>query len=68
MKDSLGKSAMMFGGSKYKLNYHFPKKIKSVSNESALFSDDRKSVIIEFSFMDYITDPEKLNLKIILED
>ncbi|WP_372753596.1 hypothetical protein [Mariniflexile sp.] len=66
--DSLGQMAMMFGSSVYKLNYHFPKRIKSVSNEKALFSADRKSVTVEYGFMDYITNPEALNLEVILED
>lgn len=66
--DSLGQMAMMFGSSTYKLNYHFPKRIKSVSNDNAMFSDDRKSFTVEFGFMDYITDPEALNLEVVLED
>ncbi|MDO7174007.1 hypothetical protein [Mariniflexile sp. AS56] len=66
--DSIGQMAMMFGSSKYKLNYHFPKRIKSVSNPTAMFSSDRKSFTIEFGFMDYITNPEALNLEVILEN
>lgn len=66
--DSLGQMAMMFGSSTYKLNYHFPKRIKSVSNQTALFSDDRKSFTVEFGFMDYMTNPEALNLEVVLED
>lgn len=66
--DSLGQMAMMFGSSTYKLNYHFPKRIKKVSNDKALFSDDKKSVTIEYGFMEYIENPEALNLEIVLED
>lgn len=66
--DSLGQMGMMFGSSTYKLNYHFPKRIKSVSNQTALFSEDRKSVTVEYGFMDYIANPEALNLEVILED
>lgn len=68
LSDSLGQMAAMMGSSKYKLNYHFPKPIKSVSNESAMFSADRKSFTVEFDFMDYIMDPEALNLEVVLED
>ncbi len=68
LTDSLGQMEMMFASSKYKLNYHFPKPIKSVSNESAMFSADRKSFTVEFDFMSYITDPESLNLEVVLED
>ena len=32
--DSISQASMMFGGSKYTLNYHFPRKIKSASNEN----------------------------------
>lgn len=66
--DSLGQMTMMFGTSVYKLNYHFPKPIKSVSNERALFSADRKRVTVEYSLLDYLANPEALNLEVVLED
>lgn len=66
--DSLGEMAVMFGSSKYKLNYHFPKPIKSVSNEAAMFSADRKSFTVEFGFMEYLSNPEALNVEVVLED
>ncbi|OEK08999.1 hypothetical protein A8C32_13970 [Flavivirga aquatica] len=68
LQDSLGQAAMMFGTSKYKLKYHFPRRIKSVSNENALFSADGKTVTIEYGLMEYMTDPEVMNLEIVLED
>ncbi len=67
MKDSLGQAAMMFASSKYKLNYHFPRKVKSVSNDKALFSSDGKTVTIEYGLMDYMTNPEVMNLEVVLE-
>lgn len=66
--DSLGQTAMMFANSKYTLNYHFPRKVKSVSNDKALFSADGKTVILEYEFMDYLANPEIMNLEILLED
>ncbi|WP_298534245.1 hypothetical protein [uncultured Algibacter sp.] len=66
--DSLGQGAMMFANSKYKLNYHFPRKVKSVSNDKAMFSADGKTVILEYGLMDYMADPEIMNLEIVLED
>ncbi|UOB18544.1 hypothetical protein [Abyssalbus ytuae] len=66
--DSLGEAEMMLSSSSYVLNYHFPKPVKSVSNENAMFSADRKSFKIEVSFMDYLKDPEMLNLEVKLED
>lgn len=68
MVDSIGEMAMMFGSSKYKLNYHFPRKIKSVSNEDAMFSADGKTLILEYGFMEYIRDPKIFNLEVVLED
>ena len=66
--DSLQEMAAMFGSSTYKLNYHFPRPIKTVSNDNAMFSADRKTVMMEFPFMTYAMDPEALNLEIVLED
>lgn len=68
MLDSLGDMSMVFNTSKYKLNYHFPKKIKSVSNDNVMFSSDRKSLTLEFGFMEYLKNPEALNLEVVLED
>lgn len=65
--DSLKEMTSMFATSTYKLNYHFPKPVKSVSNDKAMFSEDRKTVTIEFPFMTYALNPEALNLEIILE-
>lgn len=62
--DSLGKMELFLSSSTYKLVYHFPKPIKSVSRKGALFSEDRKTVTIEVPFMDYMQDPEILNLEI----
>ncbi len=68
LTDSLGKMAMMFANSKYKVKYHFPKRVKSVSSDNAMFSADGKTVIMEYGFIQYMTDPEIMNLEIVLED
>lgn len=68
MIDSLGEMTEMYASSTYKLNYHFPKPVKSVSNETAQFSDDRKIVSITYSFLDYLLYPEALNLEVVLEN
>ena len=67
-KDSLGDSEMILAASTYTLNYHFPKKIKSVSLKNAMFSEDHKSFSVELNFKDYMADPESLNIEVILED
>ncbi len=68
MVDSLSETMAFYGSSSYKLNYHFPKPVKSVSNSKALFSDDKKTVTVEYDFADYLLNPEALNLEVILED
>ncbi|CDF80521.1 conserved hypothetical protein [Formosa agariphila KMM 3901] len=67
-KDSLVDAEMILAASTYTLNYHFPKKIKSVSLENAMFSEDHKSFTAELSFKDYLTNPESFNVEVILED
>ncbi|QDO92721.1 hypothetical protein FNB79_01600 [Formosa sediminum] len=67
-KDSLADAEMILAASTYTLNYHFPKKIKSVSLENAMFSADHKSFSAELSFKDFLTNPESLNVEVILED
>ena len=72
VKESMRDSAMaaykvIYDQSSYVINYHFPKKVKKVSNPNALFSEDRKTITIEYPFMDYIQDPEKLNFEVTFE-
>lgn len=66
--DSLNSMAMMLGGSNYKLNYHFPRPVASVSNENAMLSQDRKTVTLEVGFMESLRDPELLNIEVTLEN
>ncbi|TDO69992.1 hypothetical protein EV143_11268 [Flavobacterium chryseum] len=60
-------SKMVFASSSYIVKYHFPKKIKKVSNPNALFSDDRKSITIQYPFTDYMENPDKLNFDVEFE-
>lgn len=62
--DSLDQYKMIFDASKYVIKYHFPKPIKTISNPSALFSEDRKTVTIEYTFNEYMKEPEKLNFEV----
>lgn len=66
--DSLGDSEMMFGSSRYKVNYHFPRAVKSVSKEDAKFSEDRKTVTFDVSFLSVIKEPDILDFEVVLED
>lgn len=60
-------SKMIFTSSNYIIKYHFPKRIKKVSNPNALFSEDRKSITIQYPFTDYMENPEKLNFDVEFE-
>ncbi|MCI9843488.1 hypothetical protein [Flavobacterium pectinovorum] len=60
-------SKMFFVLSNYVVKYHFPKKIKKVSNPNALFSEDRKSITIQYPFTDYMENPDKLNFDVEFE-
>ncbi len=63
-KETISQEVSLLSGSVYRLKYVFPKKIKSVSVENAMISQDQKTVIIEYTLGDYITDPEKMNLEV----
>lgn len=58
---------MIYESSKYIIKYHFPKPVKKVSNTSALFSEDRKTITIEYSFNEYMKEPEKLNFEVVFK-
>lgn len=51
----------------YVLKYHFPRKIKSVSNANAKISEDKKNLELEFLISDCLQNPETTNLEVILE-
>ena len=63
--DSLAQYKMIFEASKYVVQYHFPKAIKSVSNKNAVFSKDRKTITIEFKFDAFLKEPEQMNLDVV---
>lgn len=65
--DSLAQYKMIFESSKYILKYHFPKPVKTISNKSAMLSEDRKTVTMEFNFNDCIKEPEKLNFDVVFQ-
>ena len=51
----------------YVLNYHFPRKIQSVSNPLAKISDDHKSLSLQFLLSDCLQNPLSTNLEVVLE-
>lgn len=52
---------------KYVLDYHFPRKIQSVSNPLATISNDKKSLKLELSLFDCLENPLITNLEVVLE-
>ena len=65
--DSIGESAMLFASSTYTVNYHFDAPVAFVSDSTAKFSEDRKTVTIEKGFFEYLKNPELLNFTVELE-
>jgi hypothetical protein len=51
----------------YVLNYHFPRKIQSVSNPLAKINEDHKSLSVQFLLTDCLQNPESTNLEVVLE-
>ena len=62
--DSLRQYKMIFESSIYVLKYHFPKPVKKVSNTTALFSEDRKTITVQYPFSEYMANPDKLNIEV----
>ncbi|MFK7078689.1 hypothetical protein V3470_09510 [Flavobacterium oreochromis] len=62
--DSLSQYKMILEASRYIVNYHFPKPVKTISNKSVIFSNDRKIATVEFSFQEILKSPECLNLQV----
>lgn len=52
----------------YILNYHFPRKIQSVSNANAVIGEDQKSLKLEFLLTDCLQNPLITNLEVVLEE
>jgi len=65
--DSLKSMEMMLGGTLYKLNYTFPKKIKSTNQEDATFSSDRKTLFYQVEYLDYLKNPDLMDIEVVLE-
>lgn len=56
--------SMFYDQSNYKVVYQFPKPVKKVSVENALYSEDRKTITIEYPLKDYMENPNKLNFEV----
>ncbi|MFK5983192.1 MAG: hypothetical protein QM499_09780 [Flavobacteriaceae bacterium] len=65
--DSITSIESFMSAMTYKIKYTFPRKIKSASVEDALFSSDGKTIEFERSFVDYIKNPDVMDLEVKLE-
>ncbi len=66
--DSIKEAEAFMSGMRYTLVYTFPKRIKSSSVEDAKFSLDGKTIEVDRSFVEYMKDPDVLDLEIELEN
>lgn len=65
--DALNMYKSMLEGSSYNVNYTFSKKIKSVSNKSAVIGADKKTVSISYPLLDYLNNPVSLGVEVEFE-
>lgn len=65
--DSLQQAGTFMTGVTYKIKYTFPKKIKSTTVQGATFSLDGKTMELERKFLDYLRDPDVLDIEVELE-
>lgn len=66
--DSLVQAEGFLGSVGYALNYTFPKPIKRASDPEATISNDKKSITLKKSFVEYFKNPDILDLEVELED
>ena len=65
--DSLEGAGMFLSGSTYTLKIHFPRAVKSANVEDATLSMDRKTLIREIDFLEYLKNPNLLDMEVKLE-
>ena len=65
--DSLKETESFMGGITYKLKYTFSSRVKSASAEDATLSLDGKTIELERSFLEYLKNPDVLDLEVELE-
>ncbi|PKP25599.1 MAG: hypothetical protein CVU03_07005 [Bacteroidetes bacterium HGW-Bacteroidetes-2] len=66
--DSLKEMEMMLGEMMYALKYTFPRPIKTCSQQTAIFSLDRKTLHYKTAFLEYMKNPDLLNIEVSLEE
>lgn len=66
--DSLKPIEAMMEGALYKLKYTFPKTIKTVSQVDAKISQDRKTLYYEAEYLEYLKNPDVLDIEVIFDN
>tara|TARA_R110000850_G_scaffold73760_1_gene161913 strand:- start:46719 stop:47477 length:759 start_codon:yes stop_codon:yes gene_type:complete len=66
--DSLKDMEMMMGGALYKLTYTFPKTIKTVSQQDATLSQDRKTLYYQAEYLEYLKNPDVLDIEVVFDN
>lgn len=68
MNDSTAEATrQMMGMFQYKIEYHFPKRVKKSNIDNATYSLDGKTMTINLSMMDLLDNPDKYNFKVEFE-
>lgn len=66
--DSMQSVEAFLGASVFSLNYTFPKRVKSISNEKATLMNNGKTVKLQVPFVAYFKNPDILDLEVELEN
>ncbi|WP_264552064.1 hypothetical protein [Flavobacterium sp. N2038] len=68
-ENALGKQMdKVFKECKYSMEYHFPKRIKTISLKNAVISKDKKSFTLDIPIKELPDDEEKLGFKVLFEN
>ena len=66
--DSLRGSESFLEESTYKLEIHFPRRVRSANVDNATLSMDGKTLFYEVPFLEYLLKPDALDLEVVLEE
>ena len=66
--DSMKQAESFMSSMRYKVKYTFPRKIKRTSIDDATFSLDGKTMELERSFLEYMKNPDVLDVEVELEN
>lgn len=64
IEKSMQQMAMFLAGSEYRMEYHFPKAIKSTTAQNASFSEDRKTLFISHPFSSILENESLIDFEV----